>query len=100
MAATIHRCNERCVCPIHGTPLIYAPTLDDHACQDGDCVLGGGTVPIYNAEIRYVFIQARREHGHDELTDGCALCLAEYDEACTYAQGRYGPREHRYSGWR
>jgi hypothetical protein len=26
-------------------------------------------------------VQARWEHGHDELTDGCALCVAEYDEA-------------------
>lgn len=23
----------------------------------------------------------RWEHGHDELTDGCALCLAEWAEA-------------------
>ncbi|MFE3326859.1 hypothetical protein [Streptomyces sp. NPDC059176] len=25
-------------------------------------------------------IAARWEHGHDQLTDGCALCIAEYDE--------------------
>lgn len=25
-------------------------------------------------------IASRWEHGHDELTDGCALCHAEYDE--------------------
>lgn len=26
-------------------------------------------------------IQARWAHGHAELTDDCALCIAEYDEA-------------------
>lgn len=30
---------------------------------------------------RLAEIQARWEHGHAELTDGCALCIAEYDEA-------------------
>jgi hypothetical protein len=25
-------------------------------------------------------IAARWEHGHDELTDGCSLCIAEYAE--------------------
>jgi hypothetical protein len=31
-------------------------------------------------------IAARWDHGHDELTDGCALCLAEFEEARTWAQ--------------
>lgn len=31
-------------------------------------------------------IQARWEHGHDQLTDGCALCQAEYAEARDWAQ--------------
>jgi hypothetical protein len=37
-----HVCDERCVCPIHGTDLIYWPAGDDHACQDQDCVFGRG----------------------------------------------------------
>jgi hypothetical protein len=90
MAATMpHRCDETCVCPIHGTPLIYAPLIDDHACQDARCVLGRGADPTgpYGPSRRYFFIQARWQHGHAELTDDCALCAAEYDEARAYAQG-------------
>ena len=30
-----HRCDKICVCPEHGTPLIYAPASDDHACKHG-----------------------------------------------------------------
>lgn len=33
-------------------------------------------------------IQARWDHGHDDLTDGCALCHAEYAEAVQWAQER------------
>jgi hypothetical protein len=35
-----HRCAEECVCPIHGTPLIYWPHGNDHVCQDVDCRYG------------------------------------------------------------
>lgn len=42
---TPHACDETCVCPIHETPLIYAPSIDDHACQDIECVFGHGTKP-------------------------------------------------------
>lgn len=35
-------CDEHCVCPVHGTPLIYWPAGDDHACQDVDCRYGHG----------------------------------------------------------
>lgn len=38
-----HRCSaEFCVCPRHGTPLIYWPAGDDHACQDASCPYGAG----------------------------------------------------------
>lgn len=37
-----HRCDEGCTCPVHGTPLIYWPAGDDHACQDVNCVYGHG----------------------------------------------------------
>lgn len=35
-------------------------------------------------------IQARWYHGHDELTDGCSLCHAEYREAFELAQRTNG----------
>lgn len=35
-------------------------------------------------------IQARWYHGHDELTDGCSLCQAEYREAFELAQRAIG----------
>lgn len=37
-----HECDERCVCPVHGTPLIYWPDGKDHACQDVNCRYGHG----------------------------------------------------------
>lgn len=41
-----HRCDESCVCPVHGTPLIYSPHWDDHACQDVNCRYGHGGFPV------------------------------------------------------
>jgi hypothetical protein len=41
-----HRCDERCTCPVHGTPLIYWPTGDDHACQDGGCAYAHGMADL------------------------------------------------------
>ena len=38
----IHRCDGSCACPVHGTPLIYWPAGDDHACQDITCEYGHG----------------------------------------------------------
>lgn len=32
----------------------------------------------------------RWEHGHAELTDGCALCIAEYREAFNIVHGTEG----------
>jgi hypothetical protein len=37
-----HQCSERCVCPRHGTPLIYRQAGDEHACQDCSCPYGRG----------------------------------------------------------
>jgi len=39
---TRHVCGIACICPVHGTPLIYWPAGDDHACQDVDCEYGHG----------------------------------------------------------
>lgn len=35
-------CDDRCVCPDHGTPLLYWPAGGDHACQDVECRYGRG----------------------------------------------------------
>lgn len=39
---TRHVCGIACTCPVHGTPLIYWPAGDDHACQDITCKYGHG----------------------------------------------------------
>jgi hypothetical protein len=39
---TRHVCGVECMCPVHGTPLIYSPAQDDHACQDITCEYGHG----------------------------------------------------------
>jgi hypothetical protein len=86
-ATTPHRCNSFCVCPIHGTPLIYWPAGHDHACQADDCrYREGGCSPVLAWAWRVHRKMASREHGHADLVDGCALCNAEYDEARAYAQ--------------
>lgn len=41
-----HHCDERCICPEHGTQLIYAPSVDDHTCQDCQCRYGHGVNAI------------------------------------------------------
>ena len=42
MASARHICDDHCTCPVHGTPLIYWPAGDDHACQDITCEFGHG----------------------------------------------------------
>jgi hypothetical protein len=32
-----HVCDDSCVCPVHGTLLLYWPVGDLHACQDAEC---------------------------------------------------------------
>jgi hypothetical protein len=38
----LHKCDDACACPVHGTPLFYHPAGDDHACQDVTCEYGHG----------------------------------------------------------
>lgn len=35
-------CDEQCVCPVHGTPLIFWPAENRHACRDVNCRHGHG----------------------------------------------------------
>jgi len=39
-----HRCDDSCVCPVHGTPLWYSQAADIHACQDPDCINRAGVL--------------------------------------------------------
>jgi hypothetical protein len=41
---TEHECSSECVCPVHGTPLIWWPVGRSHACQYVDCEHGHGLV--------------------------------------------------------
>lgn len=40
----LHECDDNCICPIHKTPLFYAPISNIHACQDVECIHGHGMV--------------------------------------------------------
>lgn len=42
-----HVCDDLCVCPIHDTPLLYAPASNEHACQDPDCEHAHGIDPLW-----------------------------------------------------
>jgi hypothetical protein len=48
---TVHTCDRRCSCPIHGTQLVYWPAGDDHACQDIDCKYGHGGCDPYSVAV-------------------------------------------------
>jgi hypothetical protein len=40
-----HRCTPSCICPVHRTRLLYSAAVDDHACQDAECVYADGMNP-------------------------------------------------------
>lgn len=63
-----HRCDERCVCPVHGTPLIYWPAGGDHACQDVNCVYGHGMNELENlALLERFFLPLTPEEAAERL---------------------------------
>lgn len=37
-----HKCDDRCMCPIHGIAMHYSPSSDTHACQNPDCEFAHG----------------------------------------------------------
>jgi len=39
-----HRCDDRCVCPADGLPLLYGRSADQHACQLPDCENAHGLI--------------------------------------------------------
>ena len=48
-----HHCDERCVCPVHGTQLIYSLSGDEHACQDVNCKYGHGFEAVRLEELSH-----------------------------------------------
>jgi hypothetical protein len=58
------------------------------------CLPGGETITRHHSstygmspyQVAAQQIAARYAHGHDELTDGCALCVAEYNEVFDWCQ--------------
>lgn len=65
---TVHRCDDWCVCPVDGKPLIYWPAGDQHACQDPDCTNAHGLSPDQEALVRiaataFVAQIRGRQHG-------------------------------------
>lgn len=51
-----HVCSEHCVCPDHGTPLLWSASHEIHACQDPTCRYAHGLEPMRLKEflVRYV----------------------------------------------
>lgn len=45
-----HQCDDECVCPLDGKPLLYAPASNEHACQDPDCANAHGVLPELTRE--------------------------------------------------
>jgi hypothetical protein len=56
-----HRCDDSCLCPIHGTPMLYAASTWLHACQDSDCVHAHGVdlVALRYADLRRAYADLR-----------------------------------------
>jgi hypothetical protein len=55
-----HRCDETCLCAVHGTALIYSPAFDDHACQDSSCKYAHGGAPVTDPESVAAFLARHR----------------------------------------
>jgi hypothetical protein len=47
-----HVCDESCVCPVHGTELLYWPAGCQHACRDSDCVHAHGLAEELPVAVR------------------------------------------------
>ncbi|MFE0651039.1 hypothetical protein ACFVZH_20860 [Streptomyces sp. NPDC059534] len=54
MASPPHKCSTYCRCPHHGTPLLYWPAGDDHACLAVGCEYEQGFKPIEPPDPRKV----------------------------------------------
>lgn len=76
MTGRPHVCDDCCVCPIHGTQLVYWPAGDEHACQDLDCEhahgLGSQAGPPWTYTFRHPLpelVEAKDEDGNPVLVE-------------------------------
>lgn len=65
-----HRCDFRCVCPIHGTPLYYSPSTKKHACQDPECEHAHGMRPTPRLDFTTNTLGDRVPHEYHDEMDG------------------------------
>lgn len=56
-AERTHRCDESCVCPVHGNQMYWWPKGQEHACQNITCRYARGF------EVRYMADFIQREFG-------------------------------------
>jgi hypothetical protein len=87
-----HRCDDSCVCPIHGTPLYYWPAGDDHACQDPQCQHAHGVkdpVPLPDVEVEIV---ADASHFTDAVQRAQASVMFGFHPDLREPGERRGPR--------
>lgn len=82
-----HRCNPRCVCPVHQTRLRYFPVLDDHTCQQADCVYAQTMSPpttwVCTNQIMVTPMIVEGEDG-PRITDPVERAKHRYQRECGY----------------
>lgn len=61
-----HRCDDECVCPLDGKPLLYAPASDQHACQDPDCTNAQGIPDVVQQYLERRFLSFMDSAGIEE----------------------------------
>lgn len=72
--AAEHRCDDRCVCPTHGTSLLWSRHHDLHACQDPTCSYARGLESHPDYEVIEIL---RRDDQRRQLFEGQLSDLEE-----------------------
>lgn len=97
MASTgIHQCDDRCICPIHHTPMLYSRAQNEHACQDPNCQYAHGL----ETHLFRRWIEDRTDvapsDSHSVIWAAIREALEEHDwSRCCGASGRYPVRCRR-----
>lgn len=107
---TPHRCDEGCVCPVDGKPLLYWPVGGHHACQDPDCsnahgVVEPDVVSALTARIRAIQRSAPATPAEaataldDALQPGGAGVIVCYARcwACQFDEHHNPPKPHPWA---
>jgi hypothetical protein len=70
----MHLCDDRCICPVHDTPMWYSRSCDDHACQDPDCVFAHGFNEAWWAQMSdHLIMKGTSNAKADRQTPAAAL---------------------------